>query len=63
MGIEVSEHHFFTSAMATADFLNHQLPTVARSSLRRGLREALLAVGYTITDDKPDYVIVGTTRT
>jgi NagD protein len=64
MGIEVSEYHFFTSAMATADFLNHQLPNGRAFIIGgEGLREALLAVGYTITDDKPDYVIVGTTRT
>jgi NagD protein len=64
MGIEVSEYHFFTSAMATADFLNNQLPNGRAFIIGgEGLREALLAVGYTITEDKPDYVIVGTTRT
>lgn len=64
MGIDVSEHHFFTSAMATADFLNNQLPNGRAFIIGgEGLREALVAVGYTITDDKPDYVIVGTTRT
>ena len=64
MGIAVSQHHFFTSAMATADFLNNQLPNGRAFIIGgEGLQEALLAVGYTITEDKPDYVIVGTTRT
>jgi len=50
--------------MATADFLNNQLPNGRAFIIGgEGLQEALLAVGYTITDDKPDYVIVGTTRT
>ena len=64
MGIEVSPHYFFTSAMATADFLDHQHPHGRVYVIGGdGLREALTAVGYTITDDQPDYVVVGTTRT
>ena len=55
MGIDVSQHHFFTSAMATADFLNNQLPNGRAFIIGgEGLQEALHAVGYTIPDDKPD---------
>lgn len=64
MGIEVSVNHFFTSAMATADFLHGQRPNGRVYIVGgEGLREALNAVGYTITDDHPDYVVIGTTRT
>ena len=64
MGIEVSVNHFFTSAMATADFLHSQHPDGRAYVIGgAGLREALDAVGYTITDDHPDYVVIGTTRT
>ena len=64
MGIDVSVNHFFTSAMATADFLTNQLPHGRAYVIGgEGLRDALQGVGYTITDEKPDYVVVGTTRT
>ncbi|MGH7961789.1 MAG: HAD-IIA family hydrolase [Candidatus Binatia bacterium] len=64
MGIEVSVNHFFTSAMATADFLHHQHPRGRVYIIGgEGLREALTNIGYTITEEDPDYVVVGTTRT
>jgi NagD protein len=64
MGIEVSVQHFFTSAMATADFLHSQHPNGRVYVVGgAGLQEALGAIGYTITDDHPDYVVIGTTRT
>ncbi len=64
MGIEVEESCFFTSAMATADFLHSQRP-YGRAYIigGEGLATALKAVGYTLTDERPDYVVVGTTRT
>jgi NagD protein len=64
LGIDVDVSCFFTSAMATADFLNSQRPRGRAYIIGgEGLREALQAVGYTITDERADYVVVGTTRT
>lgn len=60
MGINVAEDHFYTSSMATAQFLNAQKPKGRAFVLGgTGLREALLEVGYNITDRGPDYVVVG----
>jgi NagD protein len=60
MGIHVDEDHFFTSAMATAKFLNTQRPRGRAYIIAgTGLREALLKVGYVLTDRGPEYVIVG----
>lgn len=62
MGIEVSERHFYTSAMATASFLEYQKPGCGVYVIGgRGLIDELEARGFTITKDRPDYVIVGET--
>ena len=64
MGIKVDVEHFFTSALATADFVNSQIPRGRAYIIGgEGLREALEEVDYTITDEHVDYVIIGTTRT
>jgi NagD protein len=52
----------FTSALATAQFLHEQRPggrayTVGES----GLTTALHEVGYVLTDQKPEYVVLGET--
>ena len=52
MGLEIGEEHFYTSALATAKFLQNQ-----------GLYNALYDAGITINDVDPDYVVVGETVT
>jgi NagD protein len=63
MGIHVSVERFYTSALATAQFLHAQKP-MGRAFIigGPGLEEALLAVDYTITEKDPDYVVLGETR-
>ena len=63
MGIQVVVERFYTSALATAQFLNAQKPQGAAFMIGdQGLTEALLGVGYTITEEAPDYVVLGETR-
>ncbi len=63
MGMEVGVECFYTSALATAAFLNAQRPQGKAFVIGgQGLREALLEVGYTITDKDPHYIILGGTR-
>ncbi len=60
MGLEVDESHFYTSALATADFLNTQAPGCSAYVMgEHGLLNALYDVGITYNDVDPDYVIVG----
>ena len=62
MGLEVDESHFYTSALATADFLNTQAPGCSAYVMgEHGLLNALYDVGITYNDVDPDYVIVGET--
>jgi NagD protein len=62
LGLEVSEDHFYTSALATARFLRHQAPGCSAYVIGApGLFNALYDVGVTMNDVNPDYVIVGET--
>jgi NagD protein len=62
MGIEVGENHFYTSAMATATFLEYQMPQCSAYVIGgKGLISELEKHGINITKQKPDYVIVGET--
>jgi NagD protein len=64
MGIDVSEEHFFTSALATAFFLASQHPGGSAYVIgEAGLTNALYQSGLTMNDVNPDYVVVGDTRT
>ena len=65
MGIVVSAEHIFTSAMATARFLAEQRGTGGTAYVLggSGLTEALHKVGFVITDQEPEYVIVGEPET
>ncbi|QDU32116.1 putative hydrolase YutF [Poriferisphaera corsica] len=64
MGINVGEKHIFTCAMATARFLAEQKAGgTAYVVGDSGLTTALHRNGYSIVDKKPDYVVVGETRT
>jgi len=59
----LSEKNFITSAMATAEFLNEQRPKGSAWVIGgAGLTNALYSVGYSITENSPDYVVVGKTR-
>lgn len=63
-GLDVPEESLWTSALATADFLDSQRPAGSAFAIgEAGLLTALHAVGYTLTERDPDYVVLGETRT
>lgn len=63
MGLDVDESHYYTSALATAKFLSCQNPNCSAYVIGdSGLFDALYNAGITITDNNPDYVIVGETN-
>jgi NagD protein len=63
-GLEVPEESIWTSALATADFLQSQRPGGTAFAIgEAGLLTALHTVGYTLTEREPDYVVLGETRT
>jgi NagD protein len=63
-GLEVPEEAIWTSALATARFLEDQRPGGSAFVIgEAGLSSALHASGYTLTDRAPDYVVLGETRT
>ena len=62
MGIEIAEEHFMTSALATAAFLRSQKPGARVYVIGAyGLKEALSDAGCILTDEHPDYVVLGET--
>ena len=62
LGLNVGEEHYFTSALATAAFLQSQKPGGSAFVIgEAGLTHALYQVGYSITDVNPDYVVLGDT--
>lgn len=62
-GLKVPESAIFTSALATADFLASQQPRGTAFVIgEAGLTTALHEIGYTLTDNNPDYVVVGELR-
>jgi NagD protein len=63
-GLDLPEEAIWTSALATARFLEDQRPGGSAFVVgETGLTTALHASGYTITDRDPDYVVLGETRT
>src|SRR3954469_21207820 len=63
-GLDVPEASIWTSALATAQFLNDQGPNgMAYVIGEAGLTTALHEVGYVLTDTAPDFVVLGETRT
>lgn len=65
-GVDIPEEHFYTSALATADFVAQQTPRGSAYVVGSvGLTEALKDVAYTVVEENseivPDYVIVGET--
>lgn len=62
-GLNVPEDRIFTSALATARFLQAQLPNAKAYVIgESGLTDAIHRIGYVITDHEPDYVILGETH-
>ncbi len=63
-GLEVPETAIWTSALATARFLDDQRPGGSAYVIgEAGLTTALHESGYTLTERDPDYVVLGETRT
>jgi len=63
-GLDVPEDSIFTSALATARFLEEQRPGGTAFVIgEAGLTTALHEAGYTLTERDPDYVVLGETRT
>jgi NagD protein len=62
IGLDIPAERIFTSAMATARFLQTQRPGGTAFVIgESGLTEAIHSVGYVITDRNPDYVVLGET--
>ncbi|MBT1003422.1 HAD-IIA family hydrolase [Paenarthrobacter sp. DKR-5] len=63
-GLEVPEENIWTSALATAQFLKAQMPGGRAFVIgEAGLTTALHESGFILTDQDPDYVVLGETRT
>lgn len=62
MGLDVPPHAIFTSALATAQFLHDQRPGGRAFVIgESGLTTALHDIGYILTDQDPEYVVLGET--
>jgi 5'-nucleotidase len=62
-GIEIPESAIWTSALATAQFLDSQRPDGSAYVIgEAGLTTALHEIGYILTEKDPDYVVLGETR-
>ena len=63
-GVDVPEAAIWTSALATAQFLDDQRPGGTAYVIgEAGLTTALHEIGYVMTDRDPEYVVLGETRT
>ncbi|QLE72193.1 HAD family hydrolase [Streptomyces rectiverticillatus] len=64
IGLDVPVQNIWTSALATAQFLDDQRPGGTAYVIgEAGLTTALHDIGYVLTDSEPDYVVLGETRT
>jgi NagD protein len=62
MGLDVPAEAIFTSALATAQFLHSQQPNGRAYAIgESGLTTALHDIGYVLTDQEPEYVVLGET--
>jgi NagD protein len=63
-GIEVPAHHFFTAAMATAEFLDKQAGSRRRAFVvgEGALVHELYKIGFTMSETEADFVVLGETR-
>ena len=63
-GLDIPADAIWTSALATATFLNDQRPEGSAYVIgEAGLTTALHEIGYVLTSASPDYVVLGETRT
>ena len=63
-GLDVPEAAIWTSALATARFLEDKRPGGSAFVIgEAGLTTSLHTAGYTLTERNPDYVVLGETRT
>ena len=63
-GLDVPQEAIWTSALATARFLEDQRPEGSAFVIgEAGLTTALHDAGYTLTERAPEYVVLGETRT
>ena len=63
-GIDLPVESIWTSALATAAFLDDQRPQGSAYVVgEAGLTTVLHEIGYVLTDNAPDYVVLGETRT
>jgi NagD protein len=63
-GLDIPAESIWTSALATATFLNDQRPEGSAYVIgEAGLTTALHEIGYVLTSAEPDYVVLGETRT
>lgn len=63
LGLDIPAELIFTSALATASFLQMQRPNGTAFVIgESGLTSALHDIGYIITEHDPDYVILGETH-
>ncbi|WBB59131.1 HAD-IIA family hydrolase [Streptomyces sp. WMMC500] len=64
IGLDVPVQNIWTSALATAKFLDDQRPGGTAYVIgEAGLTTALHDHGYVLSDHRPDYVVLGETRT
>lgn len=62
-GFDIPEENIYTSAVATAEFLEDQLPQGKAFVIGEvGLTEAIHHIGYVQTPMNPDYVVLGETK-
>lgn len=62
-GIDIPEENIYTSAVATSQFLDDQLPRGTAFVIGEvGLTEAIHRIGYIQTPVNPDYVVLGDTN-
>jgi NagD protein len=63
-GIDVPEDAIWTSALATAQFLDDQRPGGSAYVIgEAGLTTAMHEIGYVLSERDPEYVVLGETRT
>jgi NagD protein len=64
IGLDIPEDAIWTSALATAQFLDSQKPGGTAFVIgEAGLLTAMHEIGYVLTDSAPDYMVLGETRT
>lgn len=68
LGLEIPEETIWTSALATARFLKDQVQTSQAGNRvytigEAGLNTALHEAGFVLTDQDPEFVVLGETRT